>query len=351
MHPSIGTCLLRITSMIGMLVARDVIVLAHDGHHAATYEVTSSASGLEQASHLCLNVTDAGTGLPLAARFTLVVDGEAYVPARLGEHGLWFVSIHQGKGYIFTASYARGTGDLLVPLPEGAKRGTVTVTQGFEYRTEAVEFDVQEGVASVQMPLRRWSDLQQEGWQAVDEHLHYERTDLRHDDAWLTMLDADGLSHAHFLVLKGGNLPGIWAEQYAYGRRGEAVRGPQFIRSEEEYRDTAQGHFNLLGIDEVVEPIATGGKGTHGVEFNYPPMQDVFRWTHELGAIGGPAHGAALARSSTAVLDTVLGSVDFFKIANTHLYKTDVWYQLLNCGYIVPPMAGTDLPNFRFRDA
>jgi hypothetical protein len=46
----------------------------------------------------------------------------------------------------------------------------------------------------------------------------------------------------------------------------------------------------------------------------------------------------------------VLGGVDFIEIANTHLYKTDVWYRLLNCGFMLPPMAGTDLPNFGFRD-
>ncbi len=104
--------------------------------------------------------------------------------------------------------------------------------------------------------MGRWINLQAEGWHAADEHLHYERTDPRHDNDWLTMLDADGLSHAHFLVLRGGNLPGIWAQQFAYGKAGEATDGKRLIRPGEEYRDypfqpgpedleTIRGEMNL----------------------------------------------------------------------------------------------------------
>jgi hypothetical protein len=90
--------------------------------------------------------------------------------------------------------------------------------------------------------------------------------------------------------------------------------------------------------------------GVPAIPFHYPPLLDVYRRTHELGGIGGPAHGASSSENATASLNTVLGEVDFFEIANSHLLATDVWYELLNCGYIVPPVAGTDLPNFGFRD-
>jgi hypothetical protein len=45
-----------------------------------------------------------------------------------------------------------------------------------------------------------------------------------------------------------------------------------------------------------------------------------------------------------------LGGADFVEIANTHLYEVDLWYKLMNGGYVLPPVAGTDLPNFAFRD-
>lgn len=333
-----------------LLLAIALPAWSHEGHHAATYDVTPAIEDLGRESHLRLKVVDAESGRPLAARVTFTIDGQPYVPPALGKHGLRFTSIHQRRNQRFTATYSRGSGDVLIPLPVGAKSGAAVAAKGFEFLSATTRFDVHDGAATATIKLKRWTDLKSEGWLAADEHLHYERTDPKHDRDWLTMLDADGLAHAHFLVLKGGNLPGVWAEQHAYGKAGEANDGRRWVRPGEEYRDSTQGHVNLLGINRVVLPISTGGIGQPVVSYNYPPLLDVFRRTHELGGIGGPAHGGSLARSSTSALDTILGEVDFFEIANTHLYKTDAWYRLLNCGLITPPVAGTDLPNFGFRD-
>ena len=343
--------LLRSVLFVGFMFYQvGTIVRGHDGHQAATYQVTPTAPHVESGAYLNLKVLDLESGRPAAARFTLTLDGTEYIPPNVGRHGLRFKSIHQRRKQQFVATYSRGTGDVLIPLPKDANSGTVTVAKGFEFIPVSATFDLDGPNAMVEVHLARWINLQSEGWHAADEHLHYERTDPRHDDDWLAMLNADGLTHAHFLVLRGANLPGIWAQQFAYGTAGEATDGKRLIRPGEEYRDSTQGHINLLGVEQVIQPISTGGIGEPGIPFNYPPLLDVLQKTHELGGIGGPAHGASLARSSTAVLDTVLGQVDFFEIANTHLYKTDVWYQLLNCGFIVPPVAGTDLPNFGFRD-
>ncbi len=330
-------------------------LLGHEGHGAVTYKVTPALRQSVAGSHLRLRILDE-TGKPAAARFSLTVDGEPFVPTSLGENGLRFVSIHRGKRNTFVATYSRGTGDVIVPLPSktvgSATRGSVTAAKGFEYHATSESFRIVDGHSDCTVRLTRWADLGEDGWYAADEHVHYERTDPKHDPDWLTMLDADGLAQAFFLVLKGGNVPGVWAQQYAYGPGGEASGGEanhRFIRSGEEYRDSSQGHINLLGISEVIEPISTGGVGS-SPRYNYPPLVDVLRQTHRLGGIGGPAHGGALAKSSTALLDTIHGEVDFFEIANSHLYKTDVWYLLMNCGFIIPPVAGTDLPNFGYRD-
>ena len=349
-HPLPATVAAVLLTFSVLLTTGSRSARSHEGHHAATYQVTPAAEGVGESLHLRLTIVDAQSGRPLAARFTLEIDGQTYVPPRLGEHGLRFTSIHLRRKQRFTATYSRGTGDVLVPLPPNTKSGTVTAAKGFEFLHATAKFVVEGPAATVVVRLKRWTDFQSQGWHAADEHLHYERTDPKHDRDWLTMLDADGLSHAHFLVLKGGNLPGIWAQQYAYGKAGEASDGQRLIRPGEEYRDSTQGHVNLLGVNRVIAPISTGGIGEPAVPYNYPPLLDVFRQTHERGGIGGPAHGGSLARSSTSALDTILGQVDFFEIANTHLYKTDAWYRLLNCGFIVPPVAGTDLPNFGFRD-
>lgn len=297
-------------------------LIAHEGHHSTTYRVTQPWRANPDDPRLRLSIKD-DSGQFIAARFSTTVDGVPHIPSELCSNGLRFVSIHKGKRNTFIATYSRSSGVVSIPLPAG-KSCSVTATRGFEYRptTKTVLLN-KKGETDCSIVIRRWIDLARKGWHATDEHVHFERTDRQHDSDWLDMLDADGLSHAHFLVLKGGNVPGIWAEQYAYGPEGEAKRKHQFIRSGEEYRDSTQGHINLLGSDSMIEPISTGGIGRSS-KFNAPPLADVLREARRRGGIGGPAHGGALAKSSTALLDAVLGQVDFFEIANSHLYKTAI---------------------------
>ncbi len=324
--------------------------MAHDGHghRGPTYEVTSSVAPSAR-KILRLEIRDADTGEFTSARFTLQVDGKTFVPPELSQHGLRFVSIHQGKKQRFVSTYARGSGPVDIALVDGARDLEITVVKGLDFLPASQrKLNLQDGTHTVTVNVRRWRKA--DHWFAADAHIHYERLQQQHDSDWLDMLAADGLSHAHFMVLRGGNLPGVWAQQYAYGAAGEAQRNTSWIRSGEEYRDSSQGHINLFGLNAVIPPMSTGGIGQPRVTQNYPPLLEVLQRTRQLGGIGGPAHGGSLARSSTAALDTILGGVAFIEIANTHLYKTDVWYQLMNCGFSLAPMAGTDLPNFPFRD-
>lgn len=317
-------------------------------NHTFAFEPGDLAS--HSGPRLVLEVIDAATGKFSPARFTVFADDLVFEPPALDDHGIRFKSIHQGKKQIQVITYARGTGPVIIPLPSGTRQIEVAVAKGLEYLPARNRKALVGEITAMKIPMKRWIDLERDGWIAAEEHVHYERLDPSLDPAWLTMLDADGLSAAHFMVLKGANFPGVWARQFGYGPRGEAFDGNRFVRPGEEYRDPFQGHINLLGVEKVIEPISTGGLGEPPVPYNYPPLHDVFLRAREIGGVGGVAHGAALGRSHTGVADTILGVVDFFEVANTHLYKLDVWYKLLNCGFIVPPMAGTDLPNFPFRD-
>lgn len=315
-------------------------------HGSPTYEVTMAAPPASDQPRLRLQVIDAATGQPTAARFSLEVDGGEYVPETLGSGGLRFVSIHHSKKQRFVVCYSRGEGVVELALPAGAKRIVVHAVKGFEYEPAAVSLAATAPVSEATIRLRRWTDLRAAGWISVEEHVHYDRLEPKHDRDWLTMLAGDDIGQAHFMMLKGYNLPGIWAAQYAYGPAGEGKNDRSLIRPGEEYRDNLQGHLNLLGVTGIVEPILTGG-GDH--PHHWPPFHDVLLRARELGGVVGPAHGAELGLSSTAVADTLLGAVDFFEIANTNRYKFDTWYRLLNCGYILPPVAGTDLPNYPSR--
>ena len=189
-----------------------------------------------------------GSGRPIAARFSLVLDGEPYVPEELDANGLRFVSIHKGKSQRFTALYSRGEGAAAMAIPKTARSGAVSVAKGFEYLPVTQSFDAFDRVVRIEIRLKRWIDLAEQGWRPAEEHLHYERLEEAHDRDWLTLLAGDDLTDAHFMVLKGGAAPGVWAQQYAYGPEGEASDGDRFIRPGEEYRDSLQGHINLLGV-------------------------------------------------------------------------------------------------------
>jgi hypothetical protein len=194
--------------------------------------------------------------------------------------------------------------------------------------------------------LRRWARLADTGWQAADAHLHYDRHSRRADPLWFAMMAGDGLDSAHFMYLIGGKVPGEWAVQYGYGVKGEAHDQGRLISAGLEYRDTMQGHVNLLGMPEIVPPVMAGRGGLP----NYPTVASVLRRTREMGGLPVVAHGGSLGSQATVILDGVLGSPDAIEIGNSHLYSLDNWYALMNAGYIYPPVAGTDLPNYPERD-
>ncbi len=296
---------------------------------------------------LLLSIIDAESGEPTAARVSLEVDGWSHDPGWLGSHGLRFVSVHISKRQSQVVVYARGSGPLEIPLTPDAKSARIHVVKGFDYVPVSVDVDVEGDRTPIEVRLQRWNRFHERGWRAADAHLHYDRNEPTADRDWFDMLDADGLSHAQFMVLKGGMVPGIWARQFAYGNAGVGTDGVRTIIPGEEYRDGLQGHTLLFGLNEIIQPIMAGRPDA---PYNFPPLHDVLLRSRELGGMPGVAHGGAYGDGVTAALDAVLGAVDFWEIGNSHLYNLDTWYRLLNCGFMLPPTAGTDLPNNPYRD-
>lgn len=293
-------------------------------------------------ARLLLNVVDSETNQPIAARFEIRVDGELYEPRWVGTHGLRFVSVHVSKKQTYVATFARGTGTVEVPLPADADDIELHIAKGFDYAPVSMPISVSGSEVVETVRLRRWNTLVEEGWRAADAHLHYDRPDPEADRDWFHMLAADGLALGQFMVLKGGMVPGVWAQQYAYGRFGEHSRRGRTLVPGMEFRDRLQGHILLFGAGEVIEPIMAG---TPEAPHNWPRFVDVLDRARRGDALVGPAHGGTLSRSPTAIADALLGRVDFWEIGNAHLWAIEDWYRLMNVGLILPPVAGTDLPN------
>jgi len=341
---------LRSPALLASLLLVTHPLLAHEGHQDRTYQIRPSKEPPARARVVVLELRDQDGTARLPARFSLELDGQPWTPDFLNEHGIHFTSIHARKKQRVTVLFSRGTGPVRFSVPEEANRLTVNAVRGLQFLPVRETIHLEPGGAAHTIRLRRFVNLGERGWVAADEHLHYERRDPRHDADWLALLRADGLHHGFFLVLKGGNFAGVWAQQYAYGAAGEASDGQRRLVVGEEFRGTMQGHNNLLGPSQVLAPISVGGMGRPPVPFHAPSSHDVLLRTRSLGGIGGPAHGGTFGRASTALVDALTGASEFFELANTHLLETGPWYRVLNCGVVLPPAAGTDLPNFPFRE-
>ncbi|MDA0347152.1 MAG: CehA/McbA family metallohydrolase [Verrucomicrobia bacterium] len=299
---------------------------------------------------LVLNIVDRSTGQNLPARFSLEVDGESFNPEWIDDQGISFTSIHLSKNQRSTVQFAKGTGPVRVSVPRDARTVSVSVAKGFEYRVAKQSVEIFSETTELTVELERWVNLKEDGWIAIDEHLHYDRLGPEDDPLWFSMFQADGLEAGHFMVLKGGMTPGVWSRQFKYGEKGQGTDGNQILIPGQEYRDSQQGHINLLGLNEIILPYSTGGMGTPAVMENYPPLFDVLTLTRARNGLAGVAHGGTLGRNSTSVADAVLGAVDFWEISNGFIYNTENWYRLMNCGIFLPMVAGTDLPNSPLRD-
>jgi hypothetical protein len=302
----------------------------------------------EWSPRLTLTVIDAETRKPVAARFTILADGKEFAPAWVGPHGLRFVSVHIGAHQTYVATYTRGTGPVEVPLPPRTKQVRLRITKGFDYLPVELEAPLASDPQPVEVALREWNGLRKEGWRAGDGHLHFDRVHAAGDRDWFHAMDADGLTYAHFLTLRGKNRPGVWAGQFAYGKQGTGTDGQRFISPGEEYRDMAQGHVLLYGLNKLIEPIVAGMPES---PYNYPVLLDVFRQARKDGGLVGMAHGGVSVTNPTGLTGAILGALDFWEIGNGFLWETEHWYRLMNCGFILPPSAGTDLPIHPYRDA
>ena len=293
---------------------------------------------------LVLNVIDDSTGRRLAARFTVSVDGTAHEPRWLSPHGLRFVSVHVAKRQSQVVTYTRGTGPVWAPLTPEAKRIRVDVAKGLDYLPVSVEAEVSADPVEVTARLRRWNRLRERGWRASDAHLHYDRVEPAGDRDWFAMMAGDDIAHGQFMTLKGGMVPGIWAEQFGFGDHGEARADGRTIVAGEEYRDRLQGHILLFGLDSLIQPITTGGSEA---PHNFPPLATVLGRARRAGGLVGTAHGGTLGENPTVLVDTILGESEFIEIANWGwgFWPLDNWYRLMNSGFRIPPTAGTDLPN------
>jgi hypothetical protein len=223
-------------------------------------------------------------------------------------------------------------------LPAGSYR--VEAYRGLFYKPVTAEFELRAGESrEVRLKMENWAGEESKQWLAGDDHIHITRAE-EDNEVLLGWLEAEDLHVANFLQLQRQMDAAV---QYAFGERGEVRRGSYTIRPGHESRSEWYGHVNILGCREMIRPLSIGTMYANSPEA-YPYPAVVFEQGRKVGATVGYAHFSGSMPHSTLLMDLALGTIDFVEVFQFGVLKTREWYEVLNAGFRVSGIAGSDFP-------
>lgn len=223
-------------------------------------------------------------------------------------------------------------------LPPG--KYSMEAYRGFFYTPARLEFEVKADESrALTLPLKPWEGVRPEEWISADDHIHLTRTQ-RENPVYLGWLEAEDLNVANFLALQRQSDA---APQYAFGRMGEASRRGYTIRSGQETRNQSFGHILMLGGEELVRPMSTG-RDLANVPDDYPFHTLLFDLARKARALTGYAHFRERPNKSTFYMDLALNKLDLIELFQFGVLTTEPWYELLNAGFRITGVAGSDFP-------
>jgi hypothetical protein len=223
-------------------------------------------------------------------------------------------------------------------LPPG--KYAMEAYRGFFYTPARVEFELKaDETRTVTLSLKAWEGVRPEEWISADDHIHLTRMQ-RENPVFLAWLEAEDLNVANFLALQRQSDA---APQYAYGQAGEFARRGYTIRSGQETRNQSFGHILMLGGEELVRPMSTGRELANAPD-DYPFHTLLFDLARKARALTGYAHFRARPSKSTFYMDLALGKLDLIELFQFGVLTTEPWYELLNAGFRITGVAGSDFP-------
>lgn len=185
----------------------------------------------------------------------------------------------------------------------------------------------------MEIDLERWTDLPAKGWYSGDVHIHMGR-EPGVDEATLAVARAEDVHVANLLQM--GNIGSPYFEQAAFGLTGRAEHGDfHLVSGQEDPRTGRRGHTLHLN---VAEPIRDPER--------YFLYHETFERLRAGGALTGYAHvdSGWFADDAGLALDVPFGLVDLVEVLQAGALHTDQWYDFLNLGYRLVPVAGSDWP-------
>ena len=298
---------------------------------------------------LTIEVRD-DAGRPVPARVGVVAaDGRAYAPPDAWMHaddGFDRERMRQEVHYFHCAPPCS------LELPAGT--ASVSVTRGLEYLPWQRDVRIEAGrTATLAASLSAHALPPEFGrWVSADLHVHmnyggdYRNTPER----LVSQARAEDLDVVYNLVVnKEERVPDV-----SYFRAGPdpASSGDVLLLQAQEHHTSYWGHFGLLHLgDHFITPDFAAYRHT-AMASPYPTnaaISDLARAQH--GLVGYvhpydfpvvPAKEKSLSNALPA--DVIAGKVDYVEIVgfSDHKATAEVWYRLLNLGFRLPAVAGTD---------
>ena len=218
-----------------------------------------------------------------------------------------------------------------------AGRYHLVASKGPEYRIVQRRLKVEAGrELEIQVVIPRWDDMRSRSWYSGDAHIHVERAAESDNDRISAYLRAEDVHLANTLQMH--NPGAVHFPQYAWGIDGRHRVGDHLVVPGIEGPRTAQrGHTISLNI---VEPL-------HRPERYFLYHEDFEEYARQ-GGVSGYAHvGQEEFNGSRGLaLDVPFGLVDFVEILQGGSLYTELWYEFLNLGYQLTPVAGSDFPYY-----
>jgi hypothetical protein len=242
--------------------------------------------------------------------------------------------------------YSRGR--FVVQVPPGSVQ--CTLERGFEHELVSQASEIRPG-ATAQVVLRssRFLDMRALGWISGDTHVHWAKNswDENEDLGLLALVQrAEDLRVVNNLTLyqhrpEAAGGPFLKPDQQPMGPVPGHCDDGYHLQMAEEYRnDRFYGHINLLGISQLIAPVATGpGSGGDDTALDWPHNRQAIDACHRQGGIVAEAHGFGPCENGDAAVNAVLGLADLMDQLDPRWY-----YLLLNAAVRVPLGNGSDHP-------
>jgi hypothetical protein len=332
------------------VTSSDAATLTVDGAQVSMSEVFTQGRALADAGRVRVElltpsrhwvnviVVDAMTGSEISSRVHFRASDGRYLPPyghRRDVNDRWFED-YSADLKLGGMSYAYVKGQFQIELPVGEVY--VEISKGFEYEPLRARLEIAPNQRELTLSLRRIVDWRSRGWVTADTHVHF----ISPQTAILEA-EAEGVNIVNLLAAQWGDL---FTNVSDLSSEREVASGHDtVVWTGTENRQHMLGHLSLLGTRRPVVPFSAGGPWESSI--GDPVWSSLSEWADECRQADGIVISPHFPEPyCELVADVILGKIDAVELrdfmSGVDSYGVREYYRLLNCGYRIAAVGGTD---------